>query len=782
MIYRFGPYALDGSARELRRNGERVETEPKAFELLLYLARNADRAVGKDELLNALWPRQIVTETALSRCVMKARRAVDDDATAQSVIRTLHGHGYRFVAPLATAAEPGEARAAPPLEPAESDSAPARAQRSRPAFGVPVAAGLLLVFLLGAGWLLWQESRPAAAGAVAVLPVTDRTGDAELAWVRVGLMSLLARMLEEGGLDVVPERRVLDALGEEPTSAPPDAESFDRIRARTGAASVLHTSLERQAGLHRLVAVLTHSDGRRTRRIIVGDSPALLAADLAGIVSGVLQGSAVPDPNRFARVSSDPFVNELYGRALNLELQGKLEEAREMFRLASAEEPELFWLRYEIALCTRDLRQWDEAEALFAALLEEAIPAADARAQIATLNSRGILYLNRNDYAKAKADFFAALDVATERDRSDERITILTNLGLIHSRLGETDDARRYYKEALDAHDAAGQEPSGFLLNNYAGLLLESGNYSAARGYSQAAVESFRLFGQRRYEAPALNRLARILRHEGDFDGALERHEQALAIYRDIDDEGGELSVLSALTAVYRARGDLTRARQNAVEVLARAREHDNELLLGDALMECAYAEADSGRTQAAALHFEEARALFAALGDAAGSRSATAGLALLALQQGDVAGAAALAGELLQAALEHRNGSAEARARWLLGRVAEAGGDAAAAEEAFAAALAYARSAGDLEALALAGGSLGSLCLAGERFEEAAALVDELRPTASGRLDFMRLEARLARAQGRPDDARSIVTALKHQAGEAWNSDDDALLAELTN
>jgi hypothetical protein len=45
-----------------------------------------------------------------------------------------------------------------------------------------------------------------------------------------------------------------------------------------------------------------------------------------------------------------------------------------------------------------------------------------------------------------------------------------------------------------------------------------------------------------------------------------------------------------------------------------------------------------------------------------------------------------------------------------------------------------------------------------------------------------MRLEARLARAEGRSEDARNIVTSLKHQAGEAWNSDDDALLAELTN
>jgi DNA-binding winged helix-turn-helix (wHTH) protein len=169
VIYRFGHYDLDGSARELRRDGERVETEPKAFELLLYLARHPDRAVGKDELLNELWPRQIVTETALSRCVMKARRAVDDDANTQSVIRTVHGHGYRFVAPLAAA------------ERSPAGTLPSAPRRSRPGVGLRIAAGLLLLFLVGTGWLLWQESRPAAAGAVAVL----RSRESKSSWRRI---------------------------------------------------------------------------------------------------------------------------------------------------------------------------------------------------------------------------------------------------------------------------------------------------------------------------------------------------------------------------------------------------------------------------------------------------------------------------------------------------------------------------------------------------------------------------------------------------------------------
>jgi len=82
-VYRFNECELDADRREITMAGEPVTTQPKAFELLLYLVRNRSRAVDKDELQDALWPRSIVTETALTRCVMKARRAVGDDATSK---------------------------------------------------------------------------------------------------------------------------------------------------------------------------------------------------------------------------------------------------------------------------------------------------------------------------------------------------------------------------------------------------------------------------------------------------------------------------------------------------------------------------------------------------------------------------------------------------------------------------------------------------------------------------------------------------------------------------
>lgn len=104
--YRFLDYELDGLARELRHRGELVSVEPKAFDLLYCLVEHRGRTLGKDEIMERLWPRVIVSETSLTRCVMKARKAVGDSSNEQSIIRTVQRRGYRFVADLE--AEPVE--------------------------------------------------------------------------------------------------------------------------------------------------------------------------------------------------------------------------------------------------------------------------------------------------------------------------------------------------------------------------------------------------------------------------------------------------------------------------------------------------------------------------------------------------------------------------------------------------------------------------------------------------------------------------------------------------
>jgi DNA-binding winged helix-turn-helix (wHTH) protein/tetratricopeptide (TPR) repeat protein len=100
MIYAFGDFELDTSAIELRENDNYVHLEPQVFGVLTHLIENRDRVVSKIELIDEVWPDRFVTESALTSRIRAARRACGDTGRDQNVIRTSHGRGYRFVAPL----------------------------------------------------------------------------------------------------------------------------------------------------------------------------------------------------------------------------------------------------------------------------------------------------------------------------------------------------------------------------------------------------------------------------------------------------------------------------------------------------------------------------------------------------------------------------------------------------------------------------------------------------------------------------------------------------------
>lgn len=99
MIYRFPTHELDTERRELRRHGAPVPMPPKVFAVLVHLVQHHDRMVSKIELLDRFWPSNI-SEAALQTTISQLRKAVGDTRRARSVIRTYHGHGFRFVAPL----------------------------------------------------------------------------------------------------------------------------------------------------------------------------------------------------------------------------------------------------------------------------------------------------------------------------------------------------------------------------------------------------------------------------------------------------------------------------------------------------------------------------------------------------------------------------------------------------------------------------------------------------------------------------------------------------------
>lgn len=100
MIYTFDSIVLDTVNFSLKANNQSIHTEPLTFNLILYLLEHRDRPVSRGELFESLWPGRFVTEGSLTNEIKEARKLVGDDAHSQKIIKTLHGRGYQFVAPI----------------------------------------------------------------------------------------------------------------------------------------------------------------------------------------------------------------------------------------------------------------------------------------------------------------------------------------------------------------------------------------------------------------------------------------------------------------------------------------------------------------------------------------------------------------------------------------------------------------------------------------------------------------------------------------------------------
>ena len=128
-IFEFGPYRLDVSEHRLGDGDRPIALKPKVFETLVLLVRNAGHLLSKADLMKALWPDAIVDETNLNKNVWLIRRALGGTGDSSEYIETVPRIGYRFTANVRRIASddaPGasavEAPAPPPF-PAPADSA-----------------------------------------------------------------------------------------------------------------------------------------------------------------------------------------------------------------------------------------------------------------------------------------------------------------------------------------------------------------------------------------------------------------------------------------------------------------------------------------------------------------------------------------------------------------------------------------------------------------------------------------------------------------------------------
>jgi len=192
--YRFAPVHVDARRLAVTVDGKPVEIEPKPLALLLALAEANGEVIGKQALLERLWPRQVVTDAVLNQCVLRARQALGD--IGHRAIVTVHRHGYRLGLPVERIAAGKQSEASVTATTVQPTAHPARLWR-----GLAPALAALLIVAGGASWL--ARSPPPAAASIAVMPIEMRDGNAEDERIASGFGdALLTRLAQQADLHV----------------------------------------------------------------------------------------------------------------------------------------------------------------------------------------------------------------------------------------------------------------------------------------------------------------------------------------------------------------------------------------------------------------------------------------------------------------------------------------------------------------------------------------------------------------------------------------------------
>ena len=88
------------------RMAARIRLQEQPFQILVYLLDRAGEVVTREELRQKLWPADTFVDFdhSLNTAINKLREALGDSASSPRYVETLARRGYRFLAPVQTAA------------------------------------------------------------------------------------------------------------------------------------------------------------------------------------------------------------------------------------------------------------------------------------------------------------------------------------------------------------------------------------------------------------------------------------------------------------------------------------------------------------------------------------------------------------------------------------------------------------------------------------------------------------------------------------------------------
>ena len=93
----FGEVELDVVNGILRNGTQQFFLRKKVLDLLLYLYKNRNQVVSKEQLFEKVWNNELIDENVISVTMHEIRKIVEQDPKKPRIVQTVKGLGYKLV-------------------------------------------------------------------------------------------------------------------------------------------------------------------------------------------------------------------------------------------------------------------------------------------------------------------------------------------------------------------------------------------------------------------------------------------------------------------------------------------------------------------------------------------------------------------------------------------------------------------------------------------------------------------------------------------------------------
>ena len=240
--YRFDSFTLDTGRGALLKEGLEIKLRRQSFEVLKLLVANAGILVSREQLQQAIWGDQVVTDDSLAQCLIDVRKALGD--SDRKIVRTVPRRGYIFEAVVTESARP-----------TTQASTAALGGRSRlliAGLAAAVVVAILAAIRFGTG-VDSQTPPPPPAKSIAVLPFLDMSQEQNQTYFGDGLAEEILNSLARTPDLLVTARTSSFALRDSKDDVP-------TIAAALGVKHVLEGSVRKDGERLRVTAQLIRAE------------------------------------------------------------------------------------------------------------------------------------------------------------------------------------------------------------------------------------------------------------------------------------------------------------------------------------------------------------------------------------------------------------------------------------------------------------------------------------------------------------------------------------------